>query len=134
VTVLFPGTDGTFHVLVELAARDCGAAPTLANVRGSTTLENAMLFMLVTAAGPVVGAVGYFAGVPILFWVGVGIAGINLFMNLASGAMKLPILPAICVVIGAALASPWFVGASLGLLVYTAIESAGEIVTVVKRS
>jgi hypothetical protein len=55
------------------------------------------------------------------------VAAFNLFMNVASGAMRLPLLPAATILIGAGAWSPWYIGASLGLLVWTAIEALGEL-------
>ena len=83
---------------------------------------------LITLSGPILGAGGYFLELPWLLWVGVALCLINLFMNLASGVMKLPVLPIVAVVIGATVVSPWYLGAGYGLLVYTATEAAGEVV------
>jgi len=88
---------------------------------------------LVTAAGPLCGSVGWYLEYQWLFWVGVGLSGLTLFMNLASGVLKpgalvLPTLPLLFIIFGAWTLSPWYVGAGSGLLVWTGIELIGEIV------
>ena len=60
-------------------------------------------------------------------WIGVALAAINLLINLASGAMKFPILPLVFVLISAVLLKPWYLGAGIGLLAWTFIEGAGEL-------
>lgn len=84
------------------------------------------LFTLVTLSGPAISGLGLYFGWPILFWVGVFLAGSNLFFNLASGAMKFPLLPLLSALAGGLLATPWYFGAAVGVLVYTAIEGIGE--------
>tara|TARA_R110001592_G_scaffold55982_3_gene170935 strand:- start:325 stop:615 length:291 start_codon:yes stop_codon:yes gene_type:complete len=84
--------------------------------------------LLITAAGPILGAIGLYGGIDWLFWSGIVIALLALFLNLASGILKAPVLPGLCVVVGAAAITPWYHGAGVGLLVWTALETAGEIV------
>lgn len=84
-------------------------------------------FAIFTASGPILGGVGYFLDWPWLFWIGVILAAANFLMNGLSGAMKLPIFPLLLIVVGALFLPPWYVGAALGLLAWTAIEAAGEI-------
>lgn len=84
--------------------------------------------LLFTAAGPVLGGVGWFMNIMWLFWVGALLCVINLFMNLASGVMKLPVLPVLFMAIAAPLVSPWYVGLAVGLIAWTALESVGEVV------
>jgi hypothetical protein len=86
-----------------------------------------------TAVGPVLGAAGWFLSIPWLFWLGAAFAAVNLFMNLASGVMKLPLLPLLLIVIGAIFLDPWTRGAAAGLLVWTALESLGEVWASVRR-
>jgi hypothetical protein len=86
-----------------------------------------LLFTAFTAAGPIIGGLGYFAEMPILFWIGVVLAAANLVMNLVSGAMNFPLLPIIFVVGGSLTIGPWYAGAGVGLLVWTALEAAGEL-------
>ena len=83
---------------------------------------------LITLSGPILGASGYFLEMPWLLRVGIALCLLNLFMNLASGVMKLPVLPIVAVVIGATVVSPWYLGAGYGLIVWTSIEAAGEVV------
>lgn len=90
--------------------------------------------MLFTLSGPVVGGLGYLGGIVWLVWAGVILCAINLFMNLASGVMKLPLLPVVAIVVGCVLVRPWYVGAAYGLLVYTAIEGIGELIGFTSRS
>ena len=59
--------------------------------------------LLVTVAGPILSAAGWYAGIIWLFWLGVAVCATTLFLNLASGVMKLPVLPGLCVLIAAAL-------------------------------
>jgi hypothetical protein len=84
-------------------------------------------FTLVTLSGPLVGAIGYFFDLPVVFWIGVALAGFNLFMNLASGAMKGAPLPMLVAAIFAVFIAPWYVGAAVGFLVYTAVEGLFEL-------
>lgn len=83
---------------------------------------------LITLSGPILGTGGYLLELSWLFWIGIALCLINLFMNLASGVMKFPVLPTAAVVVGVAVVSPWYLGAGYGLLVWTAIEAGGEIV------
>ena len=91
------------------------------------------LFTLFTIAGPIAGGIGFYFGWPILFWIGVALAGLNLFMNLASGAMNFPLFPLIAAGIGGLFLTPWYFGAAAGLLVYTAIEGLGEVLLKIWR-
>ena len=84
--------------------------------------------LLVTVAGPLLGAGGWFTQTIWLFWIGVAVCVITLFLNMASGVMKLPVLPVLFMAIAAALLSPWYVGLGVGLIAWTALESVGEIV------
>ena len=81
---------------------------------------------LVTLVGPVLGGVGWLVQVPWLLWIGVAICTLNLALNLASGVMKLPILPTIFMLVAAVVASPWWYGVAIGLIVYTGLEALGE--------
>jgi hypothetical protein len=92
-----------------------------------------VIFTAFTLSGPVLGAIGLYFELATVFWVGLGLALLNLFMNLASGAMKLPILPSIFAIAAAAILSPWYFGASIGLLAYTAFEGLSELVSPGKR-
>ena len=86
-----------------------------------------IVFSLVTWGGPIIGGLGLYLDSPITFWVGVAIACLNLFMNLASGAMRFPLLPAGAVIVGATFWQPWYLGAALGLLAWTVVEAIGEL-------
>jgi hypothetical protein len=85
------------------------------------------VFSLITWAGPVIGCRCIYLDFQVLFWIGTCIAAFNLFMNVASGAMRFPVLPAAAMILGAILWMPWYVGAALGLLAWTAIEALSEI-------
>jgi hypothetical protein len=61
---------------------------------------------------------------------GVVLAGGNLFKNFASGVMKFSILPVLFGLMAIWFMSPWYVGLSIGLLVWTAIEAAGQILSI----
>jgi len=84
-------------------------------------------FTVFTLSGPVIGGTGFALDWMWLFWIGVALAFINLFLNLASGAMKAPILPIVFIGFGAVAYEPGFVGAGLGLLAWTLIEGFGEL-------
>ena len=88
---------------------------------------------LVTLAGPLLGAIGWFVPSTWLLWVGVVICTITLLLNLASGVMKLPILPAVFMAVSAVLVSPWYLGVGVGLIAWTALEAIGEIAGLLKR-
>ena len=85
------------------------------------------LFTYFTLAGPVVGGLGYYFDLPVVFWIGFALAGLNLFMNVASEAMNFPSLPLIFCAVGGVLLAPWYVGAAEGLLIWTAVEGLGEL-------
>lgn len=89
--------------------------------------------LLFTALGPLVGAAGWFLSISWLFWVGVVLCAITLFLNIASGVMKFPLLPVAFMAGAAALFSPWYVGIGIGLVTWTALESAGEIIGLKKE-
>jgi len=84
--------------------------------------------LIVTVAGPILGASGWFTQTMWLFWIGVVVCVITLFLNVASGVMKLPVLPVLFMAVAAILLSPWYVGLGVGLIAWTALESVGEIV------
>lgn len=86
------------------------------------------IFAVITIGGPVLGGLGYWLEMPALLWAGVALAGLNLLMNVSSGAMRLPLLPGLAMVIGGFVVAPWWYGAALGLLIYTAIEAGSEMV------
>lgn len=90
-------------------------------------------FIAFTASGPLIGWVGLTIDLPAMFWIGIAVCAVNLFMNLASGVMKLPVLPGVLIVGGMLLWKPWLVGAALGLLLWTTVESFGELVSMLRR-
>lgn len=83
--------------------------------------------LLFTASGPLLGGAGWFFSLSWLFWVGVALCTSNLFLNVASGVMKLPVLPVAIMAGAAVFISPWYLGLGVGLVAWTALESAGEI-------
>jgi hypothetical protein len=89
--------------------------------------------LLLMASGPVFGAVGYLIGWPILFWIGVALALVNLWMDGMSGVMKFLVLPLICVGVGAVALSPWWFGAGVGLLAWSALEAGRMMYASVRR-
>ena len=91
------------------------------------------MIFLFTASGPLIAATGMLLDVQIVFWAGVVICGINLFMNLASGVMNFPLIPGLMMWVGGAALTPWFWGAALGLVCWTALESAGEVFSLFAR-
>jgi len=84
--------------------------------------------LIITALGPVLGGAGWFLQVPWLFWIGVAICLMTLALNLASGILKLPLFPVLFVGITAFVVTPWYVGAGLGLVIWTALEAVGEVI------
>ena len=82
---------------------------------------------LFTASGPLLGAAGWFLPLSWLFWVGVAICAITLFLNVESGVMNSPVLPVLFMWVAAAFFGPWYVGLGVGLLIWTALWFAGEI-------
>jgi hypothetical protein len=89
--------------------------------------------LLITALGPIVGGAGWFLEMSWLFWIGVAICALTMFLNVASGVMKLPVLPVLFMGVAAFLTSPWYVGVGLGLLIWTALESVGEVIGLKKE-
>ena len=86
------------------------------------------LVLLITLAGPILGAAGWFSQIMWLFWVGVAVCTITLFLNLASGVMRLPVLPVLFMLVAAVFVSPWYLGVGAGLVAWTALEAVGEII------
>lgn len=84
--------------------------------------------LLVTVSGPLLGAAGWFLSISWLFWLGVALCAITLFLNMASGVMKLPVLPVLFMAVASVVLNPWYVGIGAGLLVWTALESIGEVI------
>lgn len=87
-----------------------------------------LIFTAITIGGPVLGGLGYWLEVPALLWAGVALAAANLFMNVSSGVMRLPLFPGLAMVAGGFVIAPWWYGAALGLLIYTAVEAGLELV------
>ncbi len=87
----------------------------------------AAVFSLVTWSGPVVSVVGLYLDSSVTFWIGVAIACFNLFMNVASEAMRFPLLPLAFVVVGAIFWQSWYMGAAFGILTWTVLEAIGEL-------
>jgi hypothetical protein len=92
-----------------------------------------LVFSALTAAGPLIALAGLAMEIQTVFWIGIAICAANLFMNLASGAMKLPILPGALIVGGMLFWKPWLVGAALGLLIWTTLEAIGELLSTIRR-
>ncbi len=90
------------------------------------------VFFAVTAIGPTLAAAGYFGGLGWLFWIGAAFCAFNLFMNVASGAMKFPLIPGIFMFAFAMNWTPWFLGVAAGLALYTALEAVSEIPALLK--
>ena len=84
--------------------------------------------LLFTAGGPLLGVCGWFSQIMWLFWIGVAVCVLTLLLNMASGVMKLPVLPVLFMAIAAALLTPWYVGLGVGLIAWTALESVGELI------
>jgi hypothetical protein len=84
-------------------------------------------FTIFTLSGPVIGGAGFLFGWLWLFWIGIGLALINLVLNLASGVMKAPLLPMAFMFGGAFLYDSVMIGGGLGLLAWTLLEGIGEI-------
>jgi len=84
-------------------------------------------FTAFTLSGPAIGGLGWYFELPWIFWTGVALAAINLSLNLGSGVLRLPVLPAAAIILGMMLTDPWLTGAAIGLLVYTVIEGVGDL-------
>ena len=65
-----------------------------------------LAFTPFTFSGPAVGILGVYFDSPTIFWIGAALASFNLFMNLASGAMRFPMLPLAAVLLGGVIAPP----------------------------
>ncbi len=115
---------GWFKAMSATAARPATVTDHLSELYAPPLLNPAFLL---TLAGPLIGGIGWFIGYHWLFWIGVGLAALTLFLNLASGVLKLPILPGMFIAVGGFGLSPWYVGAGAGLLLWTAFEAMGEI-------
>ncbi len=84
--------------------------------------------LLITVAGPLLGTGGWLSQTMWLFWVGVAICVVTLILNMASGVMRLPVLPVLFMAIAAGLLNPWYLGLGMGLIAWTAFEAVGELI------
>ncbi|MBZ0072964.1 MAG: hypothetical protein K8I04_14705 [Gammaproteobacteria bacterium] len=114
---------GWFKAMSATARRPAIVRDHLAGMYAPPLLNPAFLL---TLAGPLCGGIGWFSEYQWLFWVGVGLSGLTFFLNLASGVLKMPILPTLFTAVGAFSLSPWYVGAGAGLLLWTGFELIGE--------
>ena len=85
-------------------------------------------FTAFTLFGPIIALLGFYVGVDVMFWVGVVVCAVNLFMNLASGAMRFPFLPLVFAWLATFFWSPWTLGVAMGLVLWTLFEGVLEIV------
>lgn len=92
-----------------------------------------MNVFLFTALGPMLGFAGLLTSLDWIFWVGTALCAITLWFNLASGAMKFPVLPIVFMVVAVGFSVQWYVGIAEGLIFWTALESAGEISGFIRR-
>ena len=83
--------------------------------------------LLFVAAGPVLGFYGHYLELPIVFWIGVILALANLFLDLASRVMNLPLIPLVLIVICAGMLSPWWYGAAVGVLAWPVLDGLGML-------
>jgi hypothetical protein len=83
--------------------------------------------LLFVAAGPILGFFGHYLQLPILFWIGVTLAGANLFLDLASEVMNFPLIPLILIVICGGVLSPWWYGAAVGVLAWSVLDGLGML-------
>ncbi len=80
----------------------------------------------VTAAGPILGWLGWSIHADWLYVVGVAICALTLFLDVASGALKTPILPVVFMIVGIQWHDGgWIAGAMRGLLTWTTFEAIG---------
>ena len=84
--------------------------------------------LLVTVAGPLLGAGGWFTQTMWLFWIGVSVCVNTRFLNMASGVMKLLVLPVLLMAISAVMLNRWYVGLGAGRIAWTPLEFVGEVV------
>jgi len=91
------------------------------------------IFTVVNALGPIVGVAGILAELQWLFWVGVAICVLVLWLDAISGAMKFPFIPGALVIIGAIVLDPWYFGAGSGLMIWTALDTASMVAGIKHR-
>ncbi len=84
------------------------------------------IVFLLPLMGTLLGVAGFFFS-PWLFWIGVAACSLSLFLDLASGVLKLPILPATAIGAGALVIGPWYIGAGAGLVFYASLEVAAML-------
>lgn len=88
-----------------------------------------ILFAALPLLGSVIGFLGLYLDQSIAFWIGAILALANLSLDLVSGSMRLPILPAALMIVAAGILDPWYVGAAAGLFAWTALSGIGALVS-----
>lgn len=82
---------------------------------------------IIVIAGPLFGLIGYFMSYQWIFWIGVVICGFDLFMDTASGRIRIPVLPAVIVVISLIMISPWYIAIGFGTVLWGAFSAISEL-------
>jgi len=91
-------------------------------------IQNRPMFVLFHFIGPVMGMAGHWSGLSWVFWIGVALCGLILWLDGASEVVRAPVLQTFFMAVGSATVDPWYVGAGLGLVGWTAVDSLGLLV------
>ncbi len=83
--------------------------------------------LLIVLLGPVIGGAGWVIDSAGLFWTGVAFCVFNLVLNIASGVLRLPVLPVFFMLSASVFSSPWWHGLGAGIVVWTGFEAAGDL-------
>ena len=91
-------------------------------------ITNMNKFIIINGLGPIIGVVGILVEIQWLFWMGVAVCILVLWLDGISGAMKFPIIPGALMIVGAIVLDPWYFGAGVGLMLWTATDTISMIV------
>ena len=90
--------------------------------------------LVITVAGPLVASVGWFLQSAWIYWFGVIVCVITMLLNMAVGAMRLPVLPIVVMTLAANyFREPWYFGAAIGLVGWTTLDAIGEVIGYFRR-
>ena len=92
-----------------------------------------MKMLIFLFIGPILVLIGCLGSYGFIFWLGSVICAFILFMNVASGILKFPIIPIIIIMFCLPFFKQWYVGVAVGLALWTAFEAVGQVYVRLRR-